>query len=114
MGADKAGMDEETFTMLLGTLHYRVVKGTGMSSEMVIKSKMIRKLEVGEVLEILEGPVPEAETGLMKVRAKAVQDGNEGWVTSKGNKGSIFLEPVGTFFTCVKETNLCEGSEVSA
>jgi len=114
VAADKDGIDEETFVLLMATLYNRVVKNTGLSSEMAINSKMIRKLEIGEVLEILEGPIEEAETGLMKVRAKSVQDAKEGWVTSKGNKGSVYLEPVGTFFACVKETNLGDGSEITA
>merc|ERR1712187_44316 len=79
-----------------------------------INSKIIRKLEAGEVLELFAGPIEEAETGLMKVRAKSVQDAKEGWVTSMGNKGSAYLEPVGTFYKCVKETNLGDGSEITA
>merc|ERR1739845_56461 len=63
-------------------------------------------------LLMLEAPSSEEEAGLMRFRCKAVQDDKEGWVALAGNKGSVFLEPVVAYYTCVKDTNLAEGVKV--
>lgn len=91
---------------------YKCVKATVMSSEISIKSKTIRRLEVGEVLEALATPVQEEATRVMRVQCVATQDELTGWVTVAGNQGTTFLEPGGNFYTCVKETVLSDTLEL--
>lgn len=70
----------------------KVVKAATLTSALSIaEGKTLRPLSVGETLEALEGPVKEEKTGVMRVRAKAVKDGKEGWATLAGNAGTIFL-----------------------
>jgi len=112
-----AGSDvisEDKFVFSMTAINYRVVKSTAITEEQAITSKCHRKLEPGDVLEVFEGPVADTATGLERVRCKATQDGLEGWVTLAGNKGSVFLEPVGGYHICIKETSLADGQPVSA
>jgi len=94
-------------------LYNRVVKSTVITAEKPINSKSFRKLELGEIVEIFEGPVAEGDSGLTRSRCRTIEDDQQGWVTFEGNKGSTFLEPVGGYYTCVKETNLAEGVKVN-
>lgn len=112
-----AGSDvisEDKFVLSMTAIYYRVVKSTAITGEQAITSKSHRKLEPGDVLEVVEGPVADTATGLQRVRCKATQDGLEGWVTLAGNKGSVFLEPVGGYYICIKETPLADGQPVGA
>jgi len=70
------------------------------------KGKVIRKVAIGEVFEILEGPVDAGDTGLQRVRAKAMKDGKEGWITPKGNAGSIYTKEVQKYYKVTKAAPL--------
>jgi len=71
----------------------KVLKATTLTSALSIaEGKILRSLKVGETLEALEGPVKEEKTGVMRMRAKAVKDGKEGWATVAGNAGTAFLK----------------------
>jgi len=102
---------QERFLELI-RLYYKCVKGTVLSENLSIKSKTVRRLEVGEVLEALEGPAKEEGVGVQRVKCKAVNDDAIGWVTIAGNQGTPFLEPGGNFLSCVKETVLTDGLSV--
>lgn len=110
-GDDATGVSQERFLELI-RLHYKCVKNTVMSEELTIKSKTVRRLDVGEILEILEGPAKEDGVGVQRAKCKAVQDEAIGWVTIAGNQGTAFLEPGGNCFTCVKETTLTDGLSI--
>jgi len=56
----------------------------------VMKSKVLRKIEAGELIAKLEGPVD--SSGAQRIRCKATKDGVEGWITTKGNAGTIYVE----------------------
>jgi len=104
-------ISKERFMELI-RLYYKCVKGTVMSEDVSIKSKNVRRLEVGEVLEALEGPIKEEGVGVQRVRCQCVSDEAAGWVTIAGNQGTPFLEPGGNFFLVVKETLLTDGLSV--
>jgi len=57
------------------------------------KSTNVRKIDLGEVFEVLEGPREDSATQLTRARGRAVLDGAVGWVSVKGNKGTPFLVP---------------------
>jgi len=113
------GLDEErggsvskaAFECLLMVL-MKVVKDVAITDGLSIKeAKTLRRLECGEVLQVIEGPVKEQQTEVERVRAKAMKDDVEGWVTVAGNQGSLFLKP-GADFKVIKETILTEGFEI--
>jgi len=108
---DEGSVSKERF-MEMVRMFYKCVKATVMSEEMSIKSKTVRRLELGEVLEALEPVTTEESSGVQRVRCQAVQDEATGWVTLSGNQGTSFLEPGGNFYSCVKETLLTDGLSV--
>jgi len=91
----------------------KVTKVTVITNGPSIKySQTIRRLEVGEVIEILEGPVCDTDVDVMRVRAKVMRDDIEGWVSTGGNQGTTFLEEGGNLFRVVRETILTESFEL--
>lgn len=92
----------------------KVIKETVMTSDISIKGKTMRRLEVGEVVEILEGPKKDPAVGVERVHAKAMKDGALGWVTVLGNQGSSFLEDGGNVFKVLKETIVTSSFQLGA
>lgn len=111
IAGETGGISKERFLELI-KLYFKCVKGTVLNEEISIKSKTVRRLDVGEVLEALEGPVKEEGANVQRVRCQAVQDDAVGWVTIAGNQGTAFLEPGGNFCSVVKETLLTDGLSV--
>jgi len=50
----------------------------------------VRKLDVDEVIEVLEGPLEQKGPGTTRLLGKAVRDGSSGWITVKGNAGTVY------------------------
>eukprot|EP00439_Symbiodinium_sp_Y106_P068063 s775_g11.t1 len=73
MAGEAGEISKEGFKELV-RVFYKCVKATVMSEEMSIKSKTIRRLEVGEVLEALEGPTMEEATKVKRLRCLATQE----------------------------------------
>eukprot|EP00928_Gymnodinium_smaydae_P013903 TRINITY_DN15043_c0_g2_i4.p1 TRINITY_DN15043_c0_g2~~TRINITY_DN15043_c0_g2_i4.p1 ORF type:complete len:1469 (-),score=473.54 TRINITY_DN15043_c0_g2_i4:347-4753(-) len=73
---------------------YKCVSGTVIQDESPLKTaKPLRRIEVGEVFSLLEGPVAETDLGVLRIRARAEKDGLDGWITVRGNQGTVFLLP---------------------
>jgi len=66
-------------------------------------SSVIRPVSVDEIVEVMEGPT-KGDSGVERVHAKAVKDGKEGWITTKGAGDKSFLEETEVLFRVVKET----------
>merc|ERR1719253_781743 len=85
----------------------KVAKEAVLTDDVSIKSKPVRRLVEGEVLDILSGPTKEDEDAeVTRLKVKAMSDDIEGWVTPVGNQGTVFLEDGGSTFKVVKETIL--------
>jgi len=71
-------------------------------------SKQLRKMEVGEIFEVEEGPKKESAMGVERVRGRAVKDGTSGWVTVAPNmaKAPPFLAHGGTALRASKAVAL--------
>mmetsp|Transcript_53067 Transcript_53067/g.147727 ORF Transcript_53067/g.147727 Transcript_53067/m.147727 type:complete len:776 (+) Transcript_53067:2-2329(+) len=94
----------------------KVAKETVITNDRSIKgSKPMRRLDVEEVCEVLEGPVEEGTVELMRMRVRMLRDDAEGWVTPKGNQGTPFFEerPGGLVMKVMKETILTPTFEIS-
>lgn len=63
-------------------------------------SKPIRKLEVGEVLEMLEACQEDNVRSLKRVKARTKRDSKEGWVTLTGNQGTTYAEESDRYCIC--------------
>eukprot|EP00929_Paragymnodinium_shiwhaense_P092567 TRINITY_DN5251_c0_g1_i1.p1 TRINITY_DN5251_c0_g1~~TRINITY_DN5251_c0_g1_i1.p1 ORF type:complete len:2225 (-),score=881.17 TRINITY_DN5251_c0_g1_i1:74-6748(-) len=74
---------------------YKCAAGTVIQDRQAVRqSSTRRRLEAGEIVDVLDGPVPDPETGVMRVCARTQKDKLDGWVTIRGNKGTTFLANV--------------------
>jgi len=98
--------DRESFDRLL-RLRYKVVRDIVFSDGLIIeRSKQLRRLEVGEIIEVYEGPTVDPSVGVHRVRGCALRDGAVGWVTIAGNPGLPFLSPGGNVFKVIRPLSL--------
>eukprot|EP00933_Yihiella_yeosuensis_P013384 TRINITY_DN1242_c0_g1_i1.p1 TRINITY_DN1242_c0_g1~~TRINITY_DN1242_c0_g1_i1.p1 ORF type:complete len:896 (+),score=237.61 TRINITY_DN1242_c0_g1_i1:3-2690(+) len=76
----------------------------------------VRKLEFGEVLDKLEEPQLDEKRQLHRVKVRSKVDSKEGWVTMKGNQGTVYVADSSQHYTCTEnvplETALSSGSQV--
>lgn len=93
-GAGK--LTEETFIKLMRHL-YKVKQQASVTDAMSIKdSKAIRRLEPGEIVECIESAKKDEGSEVVRIKARCIKDGLEGWVTITGNQGTSFLEHLGS------------------
>lgn len=81
----------------------------------IANGKALRKLDVGEALDILEGPNEDSARSLSRVKVMAKRDGKEGWVTVKGNQGTSYTEESDRHYVCTEsvllESKFASGSQ---
>eukprot|EP00435_Cladocopium_sp_Y103_P045130 s2840_g12.t2 len=65
--------------------------------------KVLRKLEVGEVVRLLEGPEIDKDSGVTRLKALCIKDNLEGWVTTLGNAGTVYAEEKTDIYSVVCE-----------
>jgi len=71
--------------------------------------KVLRKVDVGEALEVISGQ--EEDGGdISRKRFKSVRDGKEGWVTLKGNQGTIYVELSDSHFIADQDISMRAGA----
>jgi len=56
--------------------------------------KLLRRVEVGEIMELLEGPLELDECGVSRMRVRLEKDGVEGWITVKNAQCGVFCAQV--------------------
>jgi len=84
-------------------VYCKVVKDIALSDNLMLEqSEQIRRMEIGEVMEVYQGPVLERVAGVYRVHGRALKDGVVGWVTISGNRGTTFLVPGGNVFRVLK------------
>jgi hypothetical protein len=72
--------------------YYVVTTGIAITTDFdITKGKTVRKIEPEELIEVLEGPLVDENT-LARVKGRSLIDAAEGWITIKGNQGSVFLK----------------------
>merc|ERR1711971_873712 len=78
-------------------------------------SKVIRKLAEGEMFDA--GTVDaktDSNTGVTRINGKAVSDGQEGWITLKGNAGTVFAEVLPKYYSVLKQVALNKSDSSSS
>jgi len=94
--------------------HYQCASVTGITDdEDMAKCKVLRKLKIGEAVELLGEPVANEE-GVKRVKCKAVADGMEGWAAISGAKGAAFLKPATKYHVIKKEATLLKSAKGEA
>jgi len=90
-----------------GSKCYVIASVIALTDGVNIKSsKVLRKLEKGEILVCVEGPVEDDTPGCTRIKVVAKKDGKEGWVTSKGNGGTVYAEESGQVYVLSREVQL--------
>merc|ERR1719189_161638 len=88
-------------------IYYKVVKEIVLSDNLLIEqSGQIRRMEIGEVMEVFRGPMLDASVGVYRIHGCALKDGTCGWVTVVGNQGITFLMPGGSVFAVLNSVPL--------
>jgi len=81
------------------TLYYKCVRSTVCSEDITIKSKTVRRLEPGDIVQAIGGARTEEGANVRRVNCQLVGDTSvSGWITIQGNQGTPFLVPDGNFF----------------
>jgi len=89
---------------------YTCTNTIALTDELNIKTcKVLRKLERGEVLVVLEGPTEDAISGVFRIRCQVTKDMSEGWVTTSGNAGTVFAEESGCHYMISRAVPLQSG-----
>lgn len=102
---EEGSLAKDTFLSIIRKF-MKATKASVITEDISIKSKIIRRLEEGEVLEVITGPTKEESVDVARLHVKAMKDDVTGWVTPVGNQGTVFLEEGGNTFKVVKETIL--------
>jgi len=106
LAAGEKNLPKEDFVRII-RVFYKCVKETILTDGMSVRdSTPVRRVEVTEVVEVLEGPVKDESFGMMRVKARMLKDGKEGWISIAGNRGTVFLKRGGNMYKVVKETVL--------
>jgi hypothetical protein len=61
---------------------------------------LLRKIEADEALELLPDKAISPEDGGQRKRFRACRDGKEGWVTTEGSQGTIYVKPAPKHYIC--------------
>jgi len=81
-------------------MYYKVVRHCVLSDNLQIEqSSQIRRMDVGEVIEVHRGPTLDTSVNVYRVFGRCIRDGINGWGTIAGNTGVTFLMPGGRIFT---------------
>jgi len=105
---DEAKLSKDA-VMGLVRCYVQVTKETVITNALSIKEgKPVRRLELKEICEVLEGPVKDQGHDVFRIRVKVLKDDLDGWVTPVGNQGTTFLQEKegGLTMKVVKETIL--------
>merc|ERR1712130_568168 len=66
---------------------YRSLATAALEHEFKPGSKAVRNLEIGELLELLDGPKEAIAGSALRLKVRASKDGNIGWVSAISSEG---------------------------
>jgi len=110
-GDGKGFLTNERFAFVVRHL-MKTVQASILSKELKTDSEAVRKLERGEIVEVLEGPLEDEESKTKRVKVSAMRDKAEGYVTVVGNSGALFLRDGGRIFKVLRETLMTDDFEL--
>jgi len=78
-----------------------------MREEQDIKNcKVIKKLTVGEMFTVVEAATEDKDAGISRMKGKCIKDDTEGWITVKGNAGTVYVEPSSKHYSVIQDVPL--------
>jgi len=112
LAAGKEELEKDRFVKLALPV-FKVVKATMLGADMELKSKAVRRLAEDEFVAVHGRPTADEESGVKRVRCKALKDDATGCASISGNKGTMFLQPCPVYYICVKEATMTDGLVVA-
>jgi len=76
--------------------------------------KVQKKVVVGEVLQVIESESSDKASDINRMKFKSLKDGKEGWVSIKGNQGTIYLEVSKSHYLVGKPVPLTSGASADS
>lgn len=73
------------------------------------KGSVVRCIDPGEALELLEGESVTPEDGGTRCKFRACLDNAEGWVTTNGGHGEVYVKAAAKHFLCLQEAPMHSG-----
>jgi len=110
-GDGKGFLTNDRFAFVVRHL-MKAVQASVLSKELKMDSEAVRKLERGEIVEVIEGPLEDEESKTKRVKVIAMRDSAEGYVTVVGNSGALFLRDGGRIFKVLRETLMTDKFEL--
>jgi len=110
----EGSVSKERLMLLIRTCMKVLKDGLITDGASIADGQTLRRLEVGEVVEVLSSPAADGDTEVMRAKCRATKDGVEGWVSISGNQGSVFLQEGGTVFKVVKEIIMTDSFELDS
>ncbi|CAE8604043.1 unnamed protein product, partial [Polarella glacialis] len=110
----EGSVNKERLMLLIRTCMKVLKDGLITDNASIADGQTLRRLEVGEVVEVLSSPAADGDTEVMRAKCRTTKDGLEGWVSISGNQGSVFLQEGGTVFKVVKEIIMTDSFELDS
>jgi len=73
------------------------------------KCQMVRRIDAGEALELLDDKIVKPDEGGMRRRFRACRDGREGWITTHGSQGTVYTKAATRHYVIQKEAPVHAG-----
>lgn len=73
------------------------------------KCQMVRRIDAGEALELLDDKIEKPDEGGMRRRFRACRDGREGWITTHGSQGTVYTKAATRHYVIQKEAPVHAG-----
>jgi len=87
--------------------YFACISSVAMTDNQDIKDcKVLRKLAVGELFTVEEGPTEQADAGITRIKGKSLKDEQVGWITVKGNAGTVYAEASNKHFCVLRDVPL--------
>jgi len=99
-------LSRDQFSYLI-RVYYKVLTQTAMSDILATEGgNQLRDFEVGEIVQVVEGPRLDESSSILRVRVSALNDGLTGWATITGTQNLMFLLRGGTAMKVLKPIQL--------
>jgi len=92
-----------------------VTQVTMMTDEFLVSAgKPLKRADIGDIVDVLEGPTMEDASKVERIRCERRADGTVGWMTTVGNQGTTFAVGTSTEYVVVKETILTDAFAIES
>eukprot|EP00927_Polykrikos_kofoidii_P059005 TRINITY_DN5399_c0_g2_i3.p1 TRINITY_DN5399_c0_g2~~TRINITY_DN5399_c0_g2_i3.p1 ORF type:complete len:1960 (+),score=510.81 TRINITY_DN5399_c0_g2_i3:78-5957(+) len=100
------GRDETVYAEVNAKLLHCTQSVAMTDNKDMASCKVLRKLAVGELFEAFGEAVEDSDSGVWRVEGRAMKDSKTGWIATKGNAGTTFMEAANKFYSVVKQVDL--------